>query len=175
LIEGEGSFSGTGIGSQGHGVTVGQKDPECLQRLQALFGGAIYERSVNNASFYTWDTTGVLARSIMMTLFSLLTKRRQLQITRCLSAWKVRRTKFGKYSALNTHCKRGHAYTPETVRMTVKGSRECLLCTKLKMKQLAVNRKQARHAKRLQNTKKGSPTIEQYDNSQLTLLTMIVS
>ncbi len=37
----------------------------------------------------------------------------------------------GERARALTHCRRGHEYTPQTVRMTSAGCRQCLPCTKI--------------------------------------------
>lgn len=79
IYEGEGhcNFSS---GTQRLAVT--QKDPWILLRLQSLFGGTIgshKDRSIN-----TWTLNGVRARGLLMTLYSLLSPRRQEQVRMAL-------------------------------------------------------------------------------------------
>lgn len=74
FIEGEGSFPNM----KHPRVCVTQKNLEPLQRLVRLFGGRIY--SVKNRDWAIWQISGPRARGVMMTLYSLMSKRRRGQI-----------------------------------------------------------------------------------------------
>lgn len=82
FIEGEGSFcirkKKSGNYSQ---VSASQKQKEPLERLQKIFGGAIY---TEKTTMYRWQTNGSLARGIAMTLYSLMSPRRKEQIKKML-------------------------------------------------------------------------------------------
>lgn len=85
FLEGEGCFkSNRGSGE----VEAPQKYPEPLYRLQSLFGGSVKERSGLRdgalCEYKTWFITGHRARGVMMTLYGLLSKRRQFQIRNAL-------------------------------------------------------------------------------------------
>ena len=79
FIEGEGHFRSR---SQ---VTAVQVDVEPLNRLVALFGGSIvpHTRAGNKHGWqasWTWRASGARARGIALTLYPLLSARRQTQI-----------------------------------------------------------------------------------------------
>ena len=74
-------------------VSCAQRYPEgLLDRLQAMFGGSIrqYDTQWNNASghqtsiIFHWRTSGSRARGIMLTLYPLLSPRRQKRIRKIL-------------------------------------------------------------------------------------------
>jgi hypothetical protein len=144
FYEGEGAMAGFGVGGKGHHISVGQKNDEPLLRLQRLFGGQIYypHDPTKKGRIPSWDATGTLARSVLMTLFPLLSQRRQAQITKHLTPWLVKTDHGGKYRALATHCKRGHAYTEENVYLNQHGGRGCRTCKSLYAKSEAEQRKQ---------------------------------
>lgn len=81
FIEGEGHFQPNRKSGSAHAV---QKDPEPILKLQSLFGGTVSSRSVvtrgARRSYWHWDVSGARARGFMMTIFGLMTKRRQGQI-----------------------------------------------------------------------------------------------
>jgi abortive infection bacteriophage resistance protein len=97
FLEGEGSFNRSSSGSTER-VSANQKDPECLQRLAAMFGGNVHARTYKNKAFigtkyerlhhlemYSWEVCGSVARGIMLTLFSLMSRRRKDQILKALN------------------------------------------------------------------------------------------
>lgn len=93
FLEGEGSFHSTSsiaAGKRYHHQRVAavQVDSEPLAKLLRLFGGRISlikPRGNSKESFY-WTVNGNRARGIMLTLFPLLSERRQQQIRVAMSA-----------------------------------------------------------------------------------------
>lgn len=90
FLEGEGSFRWSGSSEQ---VTAKQVSREPLEKLQGVLGGAIHftsnekrrKQRPRTSDNYTWVAAGARARGIMMTLYSLLSTRRQQQIRTALS------------------------------------------------------------------------------------------
>jgi len=75
IYEGEGTSAKTG-GSQ---VTVvGQKDPWILFRLRAMFGGRVSKES--SREMWRWVISGARGRGFLMTIYGLLSPRRQQQV-----------------------------------------------------------------------------------------------
>lgn len=96
FLDGEGSFTY----SRGIMVSAEQVDPEPLERLRDMFGGSIYRRGVrvhtterdhqyNRRPTGTWYACGSRAAGIMMTLYPLLSRRRQETIERVLGEWRA--------------------------------------------------------------------------------------
>lgn len=86
FLEGEGSFRG---GEGDSKVVAAQVQKEPLERLKTLFGGSLYLELKNNKNskhkdIWWWKTYGARARGIMMTLYSLMSPRRQAQIKSAL-------------------------------------------------------------------------------------------
>lgn len=90
FVEGEGSFDKSGGTSR---VSVSQVNREPIDRLLSLFGGAakLYaprktaiHRSQPNHT-WCWYASGSRARGIMMTLYVLMSAKRQGQIRKALS------------------------------------------------------------------------------------------
>lgn len=79
FMEGEGSFSC-------HNVSAGQKQREPLTRLKKWFGGSIKRREQRGDAFYSWCVSGARARGVAMTLYPILSPRRQKQVRDFLSA-----------------------------------------------------------------------------------------
>jgi hypothetical protein len=92
FLEGDGFFGGrfgNHEGGAGQGVTATQcyKDP--LFRLQRLFGGTIGEQTrrnpgANHNRAWVWRVYGARARGVMMTLYPMLSPRRQKQVREAL-------------------------------------------------------------------------------------------
>src|SRR5579864_4435129 len=58
--------------------TISQKDPEKLHWCKARFGGSIHYAKCTDS--YFWDATGPRARGLVMTIYPLVSHRRQGQI-----------------------------------------------------------------------------------------------
>jgi hypothetical protein len=79
FLEGEGSFTAGRIeDSACEVVTAVQINTEPLGKLKELFGGAIslHERP-NQKDFFQWRVSGARARGVMMTLYVLVSEKRQ--------------------------------------------------------------------------------------------------
>lgn len=120
FIEGEGNFSVRSCNRLR--IEVGQNSPECLERLQILFGRGVVSRK-HDSIFHRWTLFGNHAASVMMTLFPLMSTRRQMEIRTCLRTWREHRNTKGRF---RTHCKRGHPWVPENIY--TKGKVCCLPC-----------------------------------------------
>lgn len=125
FLDGEGSFT-QNSGSQM--VSASQTEtPEIIARLLRLFGGALWHRSkranrqagINSRDQLVWYVCGARARGIMLTLYALLSPRRQRQIRAALirTAWPV--------SSL--YCRHGH-FVAGANRYEYRGIRGCRLC-----------------------------------------------
>jgi len=80
FLEGEGSFLAGKDGCQR--VQADQKHRETLDRLSSCFGGRVTARRGRN--IWLWKVYGSRARGVMLTLYSLMSSRRQQQIRRAL-------------------------------------------------------------------------------------------
>lgn len=65
-------------------VTAKQRNRDPLETLQRLFGGSIYCSQKTGEPMYAWAVHGSRARGVALTLYSLLSSRRQLQIQEAL-------------------------------------------------------------------------------------------
>lgn len=82
IYEGEGFCELTGHrGGSSERVGIGQKDPWILERIKSMFGGSIGIYPNRCAYYYL---AGTRARGFLMTIFSLLSPRRQSQIRKVL-------------------------------------------------------------------------------------------
>ena len=86
FLEGEGSFPIRATGCECVSASQVQRAP--LDTLQSLFGGSVTLHRRNDPKrrrckqIYNWRVTGPRARGLMLTLYSLMSPRRQAQITR---------------------------------------------------------------------------------------------
>lgn len=84
FTEGEGSF---GFYGGTECVQVSQVDTEPLAKLKRLLGGSVNmkdEPRGNRQQSFSWMATGARARGVMLTLYPLLSLRRQEQIAKAL-------------------------------------------------------------------------------------------
>lgn len=133
FLDGEGYF---GIQGSTPRVAAAQKDVWPLLKVKELVGGTIYrhmgsgckKRGIEAKPINTIHITGKRAIGLMMTLFSILSPRRQEKIKEIIAKWKLFPVR-GETNRKKTHCKQGHAYTPENTYFK-KSGRECKTCQK---------------------------------------------
>lgn len=118
FYEGEGSFVANPDGTGQH-VSITQKDIEPLQKVSKLFGGKIDKYN----GYYYLRFYGVECRSLILTIFTLLSARRRQQIL-----------KHKHYFTTVDSCINGHPYLPgsyDMIRQLSRGtvSRKCRLCS----------------------------------------------
>lgn len=126
FIEGEGSFSMTK--GQSPKVTAAQVQKEPVERLRRLFGGNVTRRFTKGFSsqpIWVWALTARRSIEVMMTLYVLMSPKRQLQIEAALEKWKSARHLRPHHS--NT-CTRGHKIDPGNMYVTPAGHRRCRTC-----------------------------------------------
>ena len=82
LYEGEGSVHG----ASGYQVSLTQKDPWILYKLQLLFGGSLRLKLNGDISksISAWTLSGARARGFLLTMYKFLSPRRQEQAMRAL-------------------------------------------------------------------------------------------
>lgn len=93
FLDGEGFFGGIDCSRQTHQITGTQKSTELLFKLQKLFGGTVGMKTPHRRAHrggdgvvHYWAAYGARARGIMLTLFLLLSKKRQLEIRRAIKS-----------------------------------------------------------------------------------------
>jgi hypothetical protein len=84
FLEGEGSFA-----KRGSGVTATQVQKEPIVRLLQMLGGRIYlrrrvDKPKAQKNRWLWTIGGARARGVMLTIYPLMSPKRQLQIRRSL-------------------------------------------------------------------------------------------
>lgn len=98
FIEGEGWFES----SSSFRAACAQKQREPLERLQRIFGGNITQSKIKTGIIFLWRVHGSRAAGVMMTLWPLMSTRRQQQIETTLAKWKAAP---GRYGALDGRVK----------------------------------------------------------------------
>ena len=132
FLEGEGSFHAYRLKGTGYvviQVTATQAEsPEPLLRLHSIFGGGITrnipQRSPRHKKQERWILGGSKAAALMMTLFKLLSPRRQGQIRHALDLWHLAKPR-PEYRAI---CPNGHNYNPVNTYRNPNGHRRCRQC-----------------------------------------------
>lgn len=134
FLEGEGCFYSSPLGVRAHrnSVTAAQVQREPLQRLVNMFGGAIYNvppKKPTHAPAFVWTTTGARAVGIAMTVYSLMSPKRKMQIGKLLSSWRSRNK--ANQNDGRTHCKNGHELSGPNLYVATqdgKPKRHCKAC-----------------------------------------------
>lgn len=139
FLEGEGSFYNFGSPQ----VTAAQVQREPIQKLVRLFGGHSFQRKTKGFSeqpIWVWKLGSHRSVEVMMTLYVLMSPKRQLEIAEALRVWKTARLMKRPGSA---HCARGHALAGDNIRIS-NGYRRCRQCERLRS---AINKRggSARH------------------------------
>jgi hypothetical protein len=130
FIEGEGSFSSAG--RQSACVTAAQVQKEPIERLQALFGGRVVHRHTSGHSskpIWVWSLTARRSIEVMMTLYVLMSPRRQGQIEAALAMWKAQKRILRPHGS--THCGAGHELADGNVYLTKNGHVQCAECKRV--------------------------------------------
>lgn len=91
FLDGEGSFSfKRTVNGGGQTVMASQRAKELPLRLQKMFGGGIHKHTSRlgkkvYGNAYLWYVSGARARGVMLTLYALLSKKRQKAIRKSLA------------------------------------------------------------------------------------------
>ena len=111
FLEGEGSFTYHGTPS----VTAAQVQKEPLDRIHGIFGGKMWQRTPSGFStrpIWIWKASARSSIQIMMTLYTLMSPKRQEEIRRALDNWKSARLLKEPGS---DKCAKGHDITGNNV------------------------------------------------------------
>lgn len=126
FLEGEGSFYFNPNGKPSDIVTTAvQVNKEPVQKLHGIFGGRLYLTIPKNKNWspqWVWRLSGQNAAAVMMTIHTLMSKRRQNQIEGVLTHWKS--GKAHRRSRTSPYCLKGHVLAE--VGTTKKG--DCKKC-----------------------------------------------
>ena len=126
FLEGEGSFLCGKTKSQIQ-VTAAQVQRWPLEKIQNMFGGGISlneETRKNRQPCHHWHTTDARAAGICMTLYPLMSPRRQKQIVAALDRWKAKPFRRGENART---CLNGHPWSEESTYLW-NGKRLCRTC-----------------------------------------------
>lgn len=138
FLEGEGWF---GKVNRSHSLVVsaGQLQAWPLEKLKALFGGSliVYRHPQKGHVIHHWSLVGTAAVGLMMTLYCLMSPKRQDQIRAAVAYWRLGRVP-GRYRQV---CARGHPYSLRGNRGGRQVSRYCRECGRdsERRKRLAAN------------------------------------
>lgn len=128
FLEGEGCFY---FNRNACRIQVVQKDPWPLLKMQQIVGGKVTQvrGGCKNNLYYALFIVGKRAVGLMLTIYSLMSPRRQQKMLANLTRWKAQRLKTDLKNT--THCRHGHEYTPETTYFhPTKHKRECRICVR---------------------------------------------
>jgi len=131
FLEGEGDFS---LGNHAH-IRASQVEREPLDRLQRIFGGSVKPRKHRNgkptwSDFWSWSIDRQAQVSgICMTLYVLMSSKRQKRIRELLAWWKPRPL---HTTRLSTTCYLGHPFDEQNTYWH-SGSRHCRKCCAIRM------------------------------------------
>lgn len=124
FLEGEGCFQFSKAKNMSVTATQVQKEP--LERLQSMFGGSIYgyqPREPNKSFCYRWCAVGTRAVGICMTLYSLMSPKRKVEILKVIDGWRKKKVR-NKFSL---HCDQGHPFDEDNTYWH-NGQRYCRAC-----------------------------------------------
>lgn len=132
FLEGEGCFRHRISSGTTACVSANQVQKEPLTRIQSVFGGHVNPRPSRNPRHrdqWVWTLTGVRAVGLMMTLYPMLSPRRQERVREALTAWRS----LGVRNQHKAACKRGHPFDAANTRLyirpaTGRTSRWCRAC-----------------------------------------------
>jgi len=127
FIEGEGSFTWAGSTIC---VSATQVDKQPIQDLQDMLGGGIgtfSRKEVTGNIYHRWQVYGPRAAGVMMTLYPMLTRRRQSKIRQLLKVWLVKgRSKTERDLYFSCGHKKSSSYT----FINSRGYLSCRICTR---------------------------------------------
>src|ERR1700688_356523 len=125
FIDGEGSSQFTKTKSVV--LSVPQKSRELLDRLISLFGGAVYAPHKSSV-VHTWQVGGEKAVGIIMTIYSIMSNKRQNEYKIILDKWRKQPFSNAKYIEVFGKCKNGHKWIEENIFTNKDGNRRCKPC-----------------------------------------------
>lgn len=125
FLEGEGCFT---LIDKGPIIEAAQVNKDPLEKLQNLFRGSLNlyknHKNPNSKPIWTWSLRSSRSMGLMMTLYSIISAKRQDQILKVIKDWKSRPSA-NKYKK---HCPYGHPYSPRYNKRGKAVWRECREC-----------------------------------------------
>lgn len=131
-------------------IAATQKSRELLDRLVLLFGGnvrycpeKIYESGKTRKAVHVWELMSNYAIGVMMTLYPLMSQKRQNEYKEIIHIWKSWRNSANN-SKFRTHCFNGHVLTADNIYIPNSGQKLCIQCRIAARKRWSVNRRIAK-------------------------------
>lgn len=124
FLDGEGSF---GFYNGSVRVCAHQVQKWPLERLQKMFGGSlklVKRQGFKPREIWAWNVSGPIASGLCMTIYSLLSPRRQEKVKESLAVWRSRPASH-KYKA---NCYKGHPLSGTNLKIEQGRWRRCLAC-----------------------------------------------
>jgi hypothetical protein len=150
FLEGEGCFQGAKrtYGSLQISVEAAQVQKEPLERLHKMFGGTILQKvpskaSLGNSPYYQWYIHGRRAIEVMMTVYCLMSPKRQAKIQEIIKDWKAFTYRSGPQKQT---CVSGqHAWIPENISTwNYNKQKYCNKCRKVSVAKYEAKKKEQR-------------------------------
>lgn len=120
FLEGEGSF-GRHRGCER--VAAKQVNREPIDRMLSLFGGAAGQYQTKTSPVWQWSTSGARARGVMLTLYPMLSARRQGQIRHAMGIYVEKILPIADQTVLQTQQTRLPGATRATARTVARPTR----------------------------------------------------
>lgn len=132
FAEGEAGFGNAG-GSDSPVLAIAQVQRQPLERAQSIVGGTISPRKGrgNQQDYFEFRVCGTKAAQVMLTLFVLMSPRRQGQILKCIEKWKKRPARSRSMRERGICLKHG---AEPVRRKSTTGEPYCLECNRVNAK-----------------------------------------
>lgn len=131
FLEGEGYFCLRGKTKSAVTISAAQVQRSPLDRLAALWGGTVLgpyqNKNPRSNPYYRWDLGGTNAVALMMTLYALLSSKRQEAIRSIVVTWKGNPGNPATWVARG-FCKNGHDLTGSNYVVAPSGHGRCREC-----------------------------------------------
>jgi hypothetical protein len=116
FLEGEGCFST----HRSVCIAASQVTLEPLQRLQALLGGGVrgpysFKTAHKSQPIWCWTLSGARGIAAVMSLYSLMSARRQTAIRKQIENWKIRKTRDPRFYRSRYRRDRGPTFTQQII------------------------------------------------------------
>jgi hypothetical protein len=159
ILDGEGSFYSTKSHPWYPRIALGMTDLDTIEKAKKILkviGVTTHQTFLDSSkTIYKFTVTGDLAAQWMMTLYTLMSKRRQEKIKDLLKMWKVHKFKTREY------CSKGHALIPANRK-----GHQCKICSlnynKEKYKIMKERRGETFTSKHMPSTIKLEKLVETY-------------
>ena len=137
FLDGEGSFLWAGSLR----VVATQVDRWALDRLAMLYGGSVCwcPRPSSGHGIHQWSLSGRRAGGLMLTLYTMMSLKRRLQIRTAIDRWRARPGQ-GRVNRAKTLCPQGHPYDMKVYRPgRVRAERRCRRCENVRRQKNRMN------------------------------------